>query len=81
MGLKTFSDKEPRPLLWAGSPSARGKITINGIFIWLNYCIIFKLCTQFTDMAAGRIMQTARAADRRPTDYIVFLKLLTPVTA
>lgn len=81
MGLKTFSDKGPRPLLWAGWPSARGKITINGISIRLNYCVIFKLCTQFTNMAAGRIMEPARAADRRPTDYIVFFNLLTPVTA
>ena len=54
---KPFSDKGPRLLLWAGSPGARGKITISGISIRLNYCVIFELCTQFTNMAAGPIIQ------------------------
>jgi hypothetical protein len=73
---KPFSDKGPRPLLWAGSPAARGKITISGISSRLNYCVIFKICTQLTNMAASRIIITWRAADWRPADYIVFFKLL-----
>lgn len=31
MGLHTFYGKGPHPLLWAGSPTTRAKITINGI--------------------------------------------------
>jgi hypothetical protein len=31
MGLHTFYGKGPHPLLWAGSPTTRTKITINGI--------------------------------------------------
>jgi len=71
MGLETFSDKGPRPLLWAGSPAARGKITISGISIRLNYCVIFKLCTQFTNMAAVRIIQPGgqRIGDPRTILY------------
>ena len=74
MGLKTFSDKGPPPLVWAGSPAARGKITIRGICIRLNYCVIFKLCIQIRNMAASRIITTWRAGDCRPADSIVFFK-------
>ena len=31
MGVRPFSDRGPKRLLWAGSPAARVKITTNGI--------------------------------------------------
>jgi len=42
--------------LWAVSLAARGKIII-GICTYLNYCEIFIVCTEFTIVAAGRIIQ------------------------
>ena len=56
-GPKPFYGKEPHKLLWASLQAARGKITVSGISIRLNYCVIFKPSTQFTNMAAGRITQ------------------------
>ena len=46
----------PHPLLWAGSRAARGKI-ITGLRNCLNYCEIFIVHTQFTNVPAGRIIQ------------------------
>ena len=42
---------------WIGSRGARGKITINGIPNRVNYCVIFIVYTQFTNVAAGRVIQ------------------------
>jgi hypothetical protein len=58
MGLQTFYGKGPHPLLWAGSLAARGKITIGGIHNRLNYCIIFRVYTQFQIAAADRRFET-----------------------
>ena len=40
-GSQAFSGKVPRPLLWAGSLAARGKITVNGKPNRLHYYVIF----------------------------------------
>jgi hypothetical protein len=37
--------------------AARGQITVSGLPKRLNYCIIFIVHTQFTNMAAVRIIQ------------------------
>lgn len=81
MGLKTFSDIGPRPLLWTGSRVARGNITVSGISIRLNYCVIFY--TMYIIFKCGRELHNTawRAADWRPTCYNVFFKLLAPITA
>jgi hypothetical protein len=42
--------------LWAVLLAAHGKIII-GIPIYLNYCEIFIVCTEFTNVVAGRIIQ------------------------
>jgi hypothetical protein len=38
MGVKSFYGKRPHGLFWAGSPVARGKITISGMHNCINYC-------------------------------------------
>jgi hypothetical protein len=60
MGLQPFYGKGPHPLLWAGSQAACGKITVNDLPNRLNYCVIFIMYTQVTNMAAGRIIQPGR---------------------
>lgn len=45
------------PLLWAGARTACGKITVSGINNCLNYCEKYVVYTQFTNMAASRIIQ------------------------
>jgi hypothetical protein len=44
--------------LWAGSWAARGKIAVSGTPNCLNYCEIFLLYTQFTNVTAGRIIKS-----------------------
>lgn len=56
MGLQTFCGKEPRPLLCAISRYAGEKI-INSIRNGIN-CANFIEPTQFTNVAAGRLMQS-----------------------
>ena len=59
MGLRPLNVKGPHPLLWAGSRAARGKITISGIHNCLKYCAIcFMIYTQFTNLGAGRGLET-----------------------
>jgi hypothetical protein len=43
--------------LWAGLWATRGNITVSGISNFLNYCVIFIVFTQFTNVSAGRIIQ------------------------
>ena len=45
MGVQPFDGKGPHPLSWAGSQVTLRKITINGIPKYLNYCVIFIVCT------------------------------------
>jgi hypothetical protein len=54
---RQFISRVSNPLLWAGSRASHGKITVSGISNCLNYCVIFIVCTQCTNMAAGRIIQ------------------------
>jgi len=51
-----FYGTGPHPLLWAGSRALRGKI-ITGVRNCVNYCEIFMVHTQFTNVPAGRIIQ------------------------
>jgi hypothetical protein len=52
-GLPTVFDKGLLLLLWAGLQSTHVKITISGILIFLNYCVICVVYTEFTDVASG----------------------------
>jgi hypothetical protein len=52
--------KRPHLLMWADSQAARGKITISGISNCLNYCEIFIVYTQFTNVSTGRVIQSGR---------------------
>lgn len=55
--LQPFYGKRPHPSLCAGSRVACEKRTISGIPNCLNYCEIFIVHTQFTNVPAGRIIQ------------------------
>jgi hypothetical protein len=54
MGLQHFYD----PLSCAGSQAAREKIAVSGIRNRLNHFVICKMYTQFTNVAAGRGLET-----------------------
>jgi hypothetical protein len=70
IGRQQFYGKGPHSLLMAGSRPALGIITITGRPNHLNYCVIFVLGTEFTNMAAGSIMQPADR-DWRPMPYTI----------
>jgi hypothetical protein len=53
MELQISNGKGPHQLLRAGSRSASGEVTIGGILNRLNFCIIFVVYTQFTNVAAS----------------------------
>jgi len=55
-----FYDNGPHPLLWAGPRAAREKIVISGTNKRLNCCVICIVYTQFTNVAAGRIIPPGR---------------------
>ena len=55
--LQPFHGKEPHRLQQAGSRAPHGEITVSGMTNSLNYFVIFVVDTQFTNMAAGRIIQ------------------------
>jgi hypothetical protein len=57
MGLQPLYGNWPRPLLWAGSRVARGKITVRGMSR-PNYCEIFMVYTLFMNMVAERGLET-----------------------
>ena len=59
MSLQTSYGKGPHPLLWAGSRPAHGKITVSGMRNLLNYCVIYIVYTQFTNVAVGGWISTA----------------------
>jgi hypothetical protein len=40
--------------MWAGLRAARGSIRVGGVPNCLNYCEIFVVYTQFTNVAVGR---------------------------
>jgi hypothetical protein len=40
-GYPAFCGKEPQPLFWIGSLTARVKITISGVPERLNFCEVF----------------------------------------
>jgi len=55
--LHTFHGKRSHPLLWACSRTTGRKITISGIINCLNYCVIFIVHAEFTDVASDRVVQ------------------------
>jgi hypothetical protein len=67
-----FSCKEPHRLWQAGSRAPRGKIRLSGLPNRLNYFVFFIVHTQFTNMAAGRIIQAGgpRGGDPCVTECI-----------
>jgi hypothetical protein len=70
--LQTFHGKEPHWLLQAGSRATRGQITVSGLPNHLNYCVIFIVHTQFTNTAAGRIIEAGGPRGGDPY-YIEFI--------
>jgi hypothetical protein len=60
MDLQPFCGKRTTSLLWAGSQGARKKkkITLSGIPNRLRFYLIFIVYNWFTDVTAGRIIQT-----------------------
>ena len=55
--LQTFHGKRPHLLLWACSRTIGRKITKSGITNCLNYCVIFIVHTELTNVAADRMVQ------------------------
>ena len=47
--------------MWAGSWAARRKVTVSGRPNRLNYCVIFILSAQFTNVSAARIISYNQA--------------------
>ena len=58
MGVQPFNGKRPHPLLPVGSRAEREKLTISGITNRLHNCVEFMLYAQFTNLAAGRRLET-----------------------
>jgi hypothetical protein len=60
-------------LLWAGLRAVSGNIKISGVRNRQNYSEIVMVYTQFTNVAAGGIMQPGgpRAVGWRPMTYVV----------
>lgn len=57
MGLGPFYGKGPQALLWAGLQATCGKLTVNAIPNCLDYCKMFVLYAQFTNVPVGHITQ------------------------
>ena len=57
MDRQPFYGEAPNPLLWAASWAARRTITMIGKRNCPNYCEIFVVYKQFTNVVAGRMMQ------------------------
>ena len=57
MVLQRFHGKGPHLLLWADSRATTGKIIVIGMPNCLNYCVIFRVHTQFKNVAAGHVIQ------------------------
>ena len=53
MGFQHFNSKGPHLLLWAGLQAAHHKLAESGIPNHQHYCVIFIVCTQFTNVATG----------------------------
>jgi hypothetical protein len=58
MLLQHFYGKVPHPLLWTRSLASDAEFTVSGTHNHLNYCLIFKIFTQFTEVAAGWGLET-----------------------
>lgn len=66
-----FNGRVPRPFLWADSQATREKIKISGIPNRINYCSIFIVYTQFTNVAADRVLETPGVED-----HVTLLRLV-----
>jgi len=53
-GLQHFHSTGPRPLLWSRLRAAVGKTALSCTSNCINQCVIFIVCTQFTNVATGR---------------------------
>jgi len=60
MSIKTFYGTRLQTLWWPGSQATHGKISVSDILNCLNYCVIFIVCTWFTNMATGYIIKISR---------------------
>jgi hypothetical protein len=75
-GFQHSYGKGPHRLLWAGLRTVRGKMTISGgIPNCLNYCYIFIIHTQFTNVVTGHIIYNlaGRGLEKRCTSSGCFL--------
>lgn len=70
IGLQSLYGKGRHTLLWACSRAASGQITVSGVPNLLNYCLIFIMCIQYANVAAGHGLETH--------DLRFFLKLPFP---
>lgn len=61
IGLQLFHGKRPHLLLWAGSWATCGKVIVSGVPNCLNYCEIFIVYTQFTNVVLGCIIQPSES--------------------
>jgi len=58
MSVQPFNGEGPCLLLWAGSRSVCGKITVGGIpNFHLNYSVISLVYTQYANVVAGSIIK------------------------
>ena len=58
LSFQPLNGKRPHPYLWAGSRAARGKRNSKRYtYLPKNYCEIFMVYTQFTNVAAGLLTQ------------------------
>jgi hypothetical protein len=57
IGLQLFHRKRPHLLLWVSLCATRGKVTVSAAPNFLNYCEIFIVHTQFTNVVLGCIVQ------------------------
>jgi len=56
MDLQTFYGKGRHSIWWAHLRAARGTVTVFGIPHCINYCKIFIVCAQVTNVAAGLML-------------------------
>ena len=61
MSLKLVPSRGSHLLPWASTQVACVKITVNGTPNNLNYCVIFTVYTQFTDLSSGSINTNRQA--------------------
>jgi hypothetical protein len=60
MGLQPVYAKGSILSLWAGLQVSCGKITVSDLPNCMNYCVIFIVYTEYTNVAVGHIIKAGR---------------------